>query len=179
VDSLPPLFPDAWVNQVYQRANIVDVVSNYLPLKQQGRNHWGLCPFHNEKTPSFSVSADNNVYHCFGCKAGGNVVQFVMEMEKLTYPEALRHLAKMYGLPPPPETRADPEEQRLRSRRERLMEANREAAQFYFDQLWQPQGKAALEWTMGSSAGLASAPAGIPGRACLTIWAARDTAWMT
>ncbi|MGI6687687.1 MAG: DNA primase [Christensenellales bacterium] len=143
---MPPLFPDDWVNQVYQRANIVDVVSNYLPLKQQGRNHWGLCPFHNEKTPSFSVNPDNNVYHCFGCKAGGNVVQFVMEMEKLTYPEALRHLAKMYNLPPPPEVRADPEEQRRRSRRERLMEANREAAQFYFDQLWQEPGKQALEY---------------------------------
>lgn len=143
---MPPLFPDDWVNQVYQRANIVDVVSNYLPLKQQGRNHWGLCPFHNEKTPSFSVNPDNNVYHCFGCKAGGNVVQFVMEMEKLTYPEALRHLAKMYNLPPPPEVRADPDEQRRRSRRERLMEANREAAQFYFDQLWQEPGKQALEY---------------------------------
>ena len=146
MDSTSPLFPDAWVNQVYQRANIVDVVSSYLPLKQQGRNHWGLCPFHNEKTPSFSVNADNNVYHCFGCKAGGNVVQFVMEMEKLTYPEALRHLAKLFNLPPPPETAPDPEEQRLRSRRERLMEANREAAQFYFDQLWQPTGKQALEY---------------------------------
>ncbi len=143
---MAPLFPDDWVNQVYQRANIVDVVSNYLPLKQQGRNHWGLCPFHNEKTPSFSVNPDNNVYHCFGCKAGGNVVQFVMEMEKLTYPEALRHLAKMYNMPPPPETRPDPEEQRQRSRRERLMEANREAAQFYFDQLWQDAGKQALDY---------------------------------
>lgn len=140
------LLPDAWVSEVYQRVNIVDVVSNYLTLQQKGRNHWGLCPFHNEKTPSFSVNADNNVYHCFGCKAGGNVVQFVMEMEKLTYPEALRHLAKLYHLPPPPEQAADPEEQRLRSRRERLMEANREAAQFYFDQLWQEQGKEALKY---------------------------------
>ncbi len=143
---MAPLFPESWVDQVYQRANIVDVVSNYVTLKQKGRNHWGLCPFHNEKTPSFSVNPDNNVYHCFGCKAGGNVVQFVMEMEKLTYPEALRHLAKMYGLPPPPETRPDPEEQRLRSRREWLMEANREAAQYYFDQLWQPQGQEALQY---------------------------------
>ncbi|NLG58464.1 MAG: DNA primase [Clostridiales bacterium] len=139
-----PLLPEAWVSQVYQRANIVDVVSNYLPLRQQGRNHVGLCPFHNEKTPSFSVNPESNLYHCFGCKAGGNVVQFVMEMEKITYPEALRHLAKMYGLPPPPEQQDDPEEQRQRSRRERLMEANREAAQFFFDQLWQPQGREAL-----------------------------------
>ncbi|NLO13924.1 MAG: DNA primase [Clostridiales bacterium] len=143
---MPPLLPDAWVSQVYQHANIVDVVSNYLPLRQQGRNHVGLCPFHNEKTPSFSVNPDNNVYHCFGCKAGGNVVQFVMEMEKLTYPEALRHLAKMYGLPPPPEQRNDPEEQQQRSRRERLMEANREAAQYFFDQLWQPHGREALNY---------------------------------
>ena len=143
---MPPLLPDAWVSQVYQHANVVDVVSNYLPLLQQGRNHVGLCPFHNEKTPSFSVNPDNNVYHCFGCKAGGNVVQFVMEMEKLTYPEALRHLAKMYGLPPPPEQRNDPEEQQQRSRRERLMEANREAAQYFFDQLWQPHGREALNY---------------------------------
>ena len=139
-------FPSSWIDELYARADIVQLVNNYLPLKKKGHNFWGLCPFHNEKTPSFSVNQELNVYYCFGCKAGGNIAQFVMEMEKLTYPEALRHLAKMYGLPPPPETRADPEEQRLRSRRERLMEANREAAQFYFDQLWQPQGKAALEY---------------------------------
>ena len=75
------MYPSAWVDEVLARADIVDIVTSYLPLKRQGRNFVGLCPFHNEKTPSFSVNRDSNVYHCFGCKAGGNVAQFVMEME--------------------------------------------------------------------------------------------------
>ena len=85
--------PSQWFDELYARADIVSVVSGYLPLKKDGRRYWGLCPFHNEKTPSFSVDADLNLYYCFGCKAGGNVVQFVMEMERVSYLEAAKILA--------------------------------------------------------------------------------------
>ena len=85
--------PSSWMDELYSRTDIVSVVSGYLPLKKDGRRYWGLCPFHNEKTPSFSVNAELNLYYCFGCKAGGNVVQFVMEMERVSYMEAVKLLA--------------------------------------------------------------------------------------
>ncbi len=137
--------PTAWVDDVYARADIVQVVSAYLPLKRQGRNYTGLCPFHNEKTPSFSVNQDGNVYHCFGCKAGGNVVQFIMEMERLSYPEALLHLAKQFNIPPPI-TEYDPREEQLRSQRDRLYQLNREAALYYHQTLYEPYGKPMLDY---------------------------------
>ncbi|MBO2516008.1 MAG: hypothetical protein CW338_01855 [Clostridiales bacterium] len=80
--------PRKWMDELYEKANIVDVVSDYVHLKKDGGRYWGLCPFHNEKTPSFSVTPDANLYYCFGCKAGGNVLQFIMEMERLTSPDA-------------------------------------------------------------------------------------------
>lgn len=143
---MAPRFPSSWVDMVYDRSSIVDVVNGYLPLQKKGRKYWGLCPFHNEKTASFSVNAEQNLYYCFGCKAAGNVVQFVMEMERLSYPEALTHLAKMINLPPPPMMEEDPEEERRRSLRDRLVEANREAALFYHQQLWTPAGEEALAY---------------------------------
>ncbi len=146
---MAPRFPSSWVDQVYSNSSIVDLVSNYLPLQKKGRRHWGLCPFHNEKTASFSVNPELNLYYCFGCKASGNIVQFVMEMEKLTYPEALVHLAQQFRLPPPPVLVEDPEEERKRSLRERLIEATREAAQYYHELLWMPSGNSALQYLHG------------------------------
>lgn len=143
---MAPRFPNSWVDMVYDRSSIVDVVNGYLPLQKKGRKYWGLCPFHNEKTASFSVNAEQNLYYCFGCKASGNVVQFVMEMERLSYPEALTHLAKMINLPSPPMMEEDPEEERRRNLRDRLVEANREAAVFYHQQLWTPAGEEALNY---------------------------------
>ncbi len=137
--------PAAWVDEVYVRADIVQVVSSYLPLKKKGRNHWGLCPFHSEKTPSFSVNPELNVYYCFGCKAGGNVVQFVMEMERLTYPEALLHLARQLRLQPP-DLSEEPGKEKERSLQERLHEANREAARYYHHLLWSEKGAEALSY---------------------------------
>lgn len=142
---MPGKFPAAWVDQVYARADIVQIVSAYLPLKKQGHNHWGLCPFHHEKTASFSVNPDLNVYYCFGCKAGGNVVQFVMEMERLTYQEALLHLANLLRLPPPPTDNSGREEAQ-RSRRERTYQINAMAAHHFHENLWQPQGEKALAY---------------------------------
>ncbi|HSK70027.1 MAG TPA: DNA primase [Candidatus Limnocylindria bacterium] len=146
---MPSRFPTAWVDAVYAASDIVDLVSRYLPLTRKGRRHWGLCPFHTEKTPSFSVNGELNLYHCFGCKASGNVAQFVMEMEKLTYPEALLHLAQLYRVPPPPTADLDPEEERRRSLRERLIEATRDAAKFYHELLWTDAGAKALAYLHG------------------------------
>ena len=138
-------YPREWLDDLFQRADIVDVVSRYVPLKKNGRNYWGLCPFHHEKTPSFSVSPDVNLYYCFGCKAGGNVIQFLMELEKLTYQEAVEYLADQLHMPVP-ETRDDPEEDRRRSQRERLLSVNRAAAQWYHELLWKPEGKEVLDY---------------------------------
>ena len=140
--------PSAWMDELYARTDIVSVVSAYVPLKKDGRRFWGLCPFHNEKTPSFSVNADLNLYYCFGCKAGGNVVQFVMEMERVSYLEAAKLLADRIHLPLP-EMIEDPDYERRRSQRDRLLSANREAARFYHDRLWTQEGQAVLDYLHG------------------------------
>lgn len=140
--------PSAWLDELYARTDIVSVVSGYLPLKKDGRRYWGLCPFHHEKTASFSVNSELNLYYCFGCKAGGNVVQFVMEMERVSYLEAVKILADRIHMPLP-ELRVDPDYDRRRSQQERLYAANREAARYYHDKLWQPEGKAVLDYLHG------------------------------
>ena len=127
------------------RADIVQVVSGYLPLKKEGHRYWGLCPFHNEKTPSFSVTPDLNLYYCFGCKAGGNVVQFIMEMERLDFQEAVKLLAERMHIPLP-EMDEDPAYEARQSKKERLFAANREAARFYHEYLWTPGGKPVLDY---------------------------------
>ncbi|MBE5770975.1 MAG: DNA primase [Clostridiales bacterium] len=137
--------PSAWMDELYARTDIVSVVSSYLTLKKDGRRYWGLCPFHNEKTASFSVNADLNLYYCFGCKAGGNVVQFVMEMERVPFIDAVKLLADRIHLPMP-ELTDDPDYERKRSQRERMHAANREAARFYHDMLWKAEGKKILDY---------------------------------
>ena len=104
-----------------------------------------MCPFHHEKTPSFSVNGEQNLYYCFGCKAGGNVVQFVEEMEHLTYREAVEYLAKQIHMPIP-ETQEDPDYERRRSQRERLLGANKAAARWYHAQLWLPENQRILDY---------------------------------
>ncbi len=138
-------YPRAWVDELFTRADIVQVVSGYLPLTKRGQSYWGLCPFHNEKTASFSVNAEMNLYHCFGCKAGGNVAQFIMAMERLTFPEALAHLAKLMHVPLP-EMTVNPEAEREASQRERLYALNREAAAYYHANLWTAKGELALTY---------------------------------
>ena len=138
-------FPTAWMDDFYSRVDIVQVVSAYVPLKKNGSRYWGLCPFHHEKTPSFSVNGEQNLYYCFGCKAGGNVVQFVEEMEHLTYREAVEYLAKQIHMPIP-ETQEDPDYERRRSQRERLLEANKAAARWYHAQLWLPENQRILDY---------------------------------
>ena len=138
-------FPTAWMDDFYSRVDIVQVVSAYVPLKKNGSRYWGLCPFHHEKTPSFSVNGEQNLYYCFGCKAGGNVVQFVEEMEHLTYREAVEYLAKQIHMPIP-ETQEDPDYERRLSQRERLLGANKAAARWYHAQLWLPENQRILDY---------------------------------
>ena len=142
---MPGRFPAAWLDELYARADIVQIVSAYVPLKKNGSRYWGLCPFHHEKTPSFSVNAEQNLYYCFGCKAGGNVVQFVQVMERLTYPEAVEHIARQMHIPVPA-MQEDPDYERRRTQRERLLAANRAAAKWYHAQLWLPENQRLLDY---------------------------------
>ncbi|HYY25298.1 MAG TPA: CHC2 zinc finger domain-containing protein, partial [Candidatus Udaeobacter sp.] len=84
--------------EIRERASIVEVISDYVTLKKAGRNHMGLCPFHGEKTPSFTVSEEKGIFHCFGCQTGGSVFQFLMQYDHLTFPEAVERVAKRYGI---------------------------------------------------------------------------------
>ena len=138
-------FPAAWLDQLRSQADIVQVVSGYVPLKKNGQKYWGLCPFHNEKTASFSVDTQRQMFYCFGCKASGSAIQFVMDIERLSYYDAVVHLADQYHLPLP-EMVEDPDGQRRRTPRDRLLAANLEAARYYHELLFQPAGEAALAY---------------------------------
>ncbi len=138
-------FPSAWLDELRARADIVKVISAYVPLKKNGHRYAGLCPFHHEKSPSFFVDEQKQLYHCFGCKAGGSVIQFVMEIERMSFPEAVAHLAEQCRMPLP-EMREDPEYERRRSLKERAYLANQAAARLYHQQLWEPEGAEILAY---------------------------------
>ena len=128
--------PDEIVEEIRSRCNIVDVIRNYIPIKKAGSGAWkALCPFHNEKTPSFTISEARGRYHCFGCGAGGDVFRFVMEWEKVDFPNAIHLLASRCGVIIPEKTYSSPEERRQAQqragRRERLYQLNNEFAEWY------------------------------------------------
>ena len=133
------MFDQRFLDELIARSDIVDVVSGYVALQRKGGNLFGLCPFHNEKTPSFSVSPDKQIYHCFGCKKGGGVINVIMEIENLTFPEAVRFLAKRANLPVPEDDGPQDGADRLRRR---VLELNRAAARWYYDLLCSPEGAA-------------------------------------
>ena len=129
--------PEQFIDELVARTDLVDLVSEYVHLSQKGGSYWGCCPFHNEKTPSFHVVPDRQLYKCFGCGKGGGAINFVMEMENLTYPDAIRHLAKRAGMEVP-ETGVDDE---ARKKYQRALAANKEAARFYHGCLRAPAGQ--------------------------------------
>ena len=131
-------FPKSFLEELVARNDILDVVGGYVTLQPKGGSYWGCCPFHNEKTPSFHVMPDRQYYHCFGCKKGGGVINFIMEIENLSYPDAVHFLAKRVNLPVPVDREAA-EADRLRSR---LLALNRDAARYYYDILQKPEGAA-------------------------------------
>ncbi len=131
-------FPQRFLDELVDRSDIVDVVSSYVSLSKKGGNYFGLCPFHNEKTGSFSVAPDKQIYYCFGCHHGGGVIQFVMEIENLDFPNAVRFLAKRANMEVP-EDNTGLEESR---RRQRVLAVNRDAARWFYSNLSRPEGAA-------------------------------------
>ena len=138
-------YPEDTIEEVRMRNDIVDVISGYVKLQKKGSNYFGLCPFHNEKSPSFSVSPQKQMYYCFGCGAGGNAITFVMEYENYTFLEAVKLLADRAGIRLP-EAEDSPEERQKSHKRSRILEANKLAANYFYYQLRHPQGKAGYEY---------------------------------
>lgn len=141
-------YPEELVEEIRAKNDIVDVVGSYVKLQRKGSSYFGLCPFHNEKSPSFSVSPSKQIYYCFGCGAGGNVVSFVMNYENFTFPEALKSLADRAGIKLP-EIEYSPEAKAKEARRVQMLAANFEAARFYSFNLKNPQGKLGLDYLKG------------------------------
>ncbi|MBR4018948.1 MAG: hypothetical protein IKK12_05300, partial [Clostridia bacterium] len=138
-------FPDHWMSELLSKSDIAAIASEYTLLKPKGKRLWGCCPFHSEKTPSFSVTPDTQLYYCFGCHAGGSVVQFVMEMEKLSYVDAIKYLAQRVGMELPEEV-DDDKLRKERAVKERLYAACKAAAMFYHEKLMSPEGKTAQQY---------------------------------
>ncbi len=136
------MFPDSFIDELVSRCDIVDIVSRYVALKKSGTNFFGLCPFHSEKTPSFSVSPDKQIYHCFGCSKGGGVLSFIMNIENLDFVDAVRFLAKIANMEVP----EDGNTPDLHAKRQRLYSLNREAARFFHNNLSSDAGRPALSY---------------------------------
>ncbi|HJD41915.1 MAG TPA: DNA primase [Candidatus Mediterraneibacter quadrami] len=141
-------YPDELIEEVRSRNDIVDVISGYVRLQKKGSSYFGLCPFHNEKSPSFSVSREKQMYYCFGCGAGGNVYTFLMEYENFTFQEALKYLADRAGvkLPEPEYSR---EAREKAGRKAVILEINKKAAMYYYAQLKSPRGEKAYTYLTG------------------------------
>ena len=128
------MIPRELIEEILDRTDIVSLIESYLPLKRQGRNMVGLCPFHLEDTPSFSVSPDKQMYYCFGCQKGGNAISFVMEYEHLSFVEAVQKLASRAGVTLP-EREMTAGQKKAYDEKRRLREINKEAALYYRQQL--------------------------------------------
>lgn len=141
-------YSDELVEEVRQRNDIVDIISGYVNLKKKGGNYFGLCPFHNEKSASFSVSPGKQMYYCFGCGAGGNVFTFIMNYENYTFAEAIKLLADRAGIALP-EIEDSKETREKENRRKTLLQINKEAATYFYYQLRAPQGRVGLDYLRG------------------------------
>ncbi len=139
-------FSERFLDELISRNEISEVVGSYVRLvKRSGSNQFGLCPFHSERTPSFSVSSEKQIYHCFGCGKGGGVINFIMEIENLSYPDAVAFLARRVNMELPDEDG----DRELRSRRERIIALNRDAARFFYQNLSKPAGRAVADYIAG------------------------------
>lgn len=140
-----PYYSDELIEEVRSANDIVDVISAYVRLKKKGSAYFGLCPFHNEKTPSFSVSQGKQMYYCFGCGAGGNAITFLMQYENATFPEALETLAQKAGIDLPRQEMSGKARQEA-DKRARLLEINKTAAKYFYAQLRMEQGQTAMNY---------------------------------
>lgn len=137
-------YSDELIEEIRTNNDIVDVISQYVILKRSGRNFFGLCPFHKEKSPSFSVSPDKQIFHCFGCGVGGNVIHFVSKIESLDFKETLELLANRANIALP--TLGNFEDDRRAMLRAKVYQVNEEAAKFYHENLYKPTSKLAQEY---------------------------------
>jgi DNA primase len=139
------MIPDETISRIRDRASIVEVVSDYLTLKKTGRNYMGLCPFHSEKTPSFTVNEEKGIFRCFGCGAGGSVFHFLMQYDHVTFPEAVERVGKRYGIEVP--RLQSPGARRSAEEKETLYGLNERAASYFQEQLYSAgEGRQALEY---------------------------------
>ncbi len=141
-------YPEELIEEIRVKNDIVSVISGYVRMQKKGSNYFGLCPFHNEKSPSFSVSPGKQMYYCFGCGAGGNVITFVMEYENLTFQESVKMLADRAGVNLP-ELEYNEETRQKESRRAKLLEINKEAAKYYYYMLRSPRGRTGYQYLAG------------------------------
>ena len=136
-------FSDQFLEELRTRTGLADVISRRVKLVKKGREHLGLCPFHKEKTPSFTVNEDKGFYHCFGCEAHGSAFDFVMDTEGLTFPEAVEKLAQEAGMEIPRDT---PEDRERQQQRQTLFDVTEKAATYFERQLRMPEGERALDY---------------------------------
>ena len=141
-------YPDELVEEIRAKNDIVEVISGYVRIQKKGANYMGLCPFHNEKSPSFSVSASKQIYHCFGCGAGGNVFTFLMNYENFTFQEAIKELAERAGVGLP-EIEYSAQHKKEADKKAILLEINKESAKYFYYQLRQEQGKIGYRYLSG------------------------------
>lgn len=141
-------YPDELIEEVRAKNNIVDVISGYVRMQKKGSSYFGLCPFHNEKSPSFSVSPDKQMYYCFGCGAGGNVFTFIMAYENCSFPEAIKELADRVGVALP-EMEYSEEVKKREGRKAKLLEVNKEAAKYFYYLLRSPKGEIGRQYLLG------------------------------
>ena len=137
-------YSDELLNEIKSRNDIVDVISQYVAMKRSGRNYFGLCPFHNEKSPSFSVSPDKQIFKCFGCNVGGDVFRFIMKIENVSFVESVQILAKRVGIEV--QTNISEKDAKLAKLKEKVYMLNKEAALFYHNKLYEPSSKQAQEY---------------------------------
>ena len=141
-------YPDELIEEVRTKNDIVEIISGYVKIQKKGANYMGLCPFHNEKSPSFSVSGTKQIYHCFGCGAGGNVFTFLMNYENFTFQEAIKELAQRAGVSLP-EIETSEEYKKEADKKSILLKINKEAAKYFYYQLRQPQGQIGYRYLTG------------------------------
>jgi len=141
-----PRIPENFIDAVIDKVDIVDVISEYVSLQKKGNKYVGLCPFHNEKTASFTVDGDKQLFYCFGCHVGGNIIGFLEKKENLTYFETIEELAKRANIPMPQLENKNYSSGYSNETKKKIYEANKEAARFYFNTLFEPEGAEGLEY---------------------------------
>ena len=137
-------FPERWLDELKAKSDIVSILGKYMYLQRKGNKYWACCPFHNEKTASFVVNADDQYYHCFGCHKAGNVITFLMEHERMSYAEAIEYLAKEAHMEIP--VSDDPEYTARKVKLDKLVAVNKAAAKYFYSNLSLPQAKGAIAY---------------------------------